>query len=269
MPAPAHFAFGLDISKYDIHYRASVRPVDFVIQRASYGLRVDERFERLHNDIQPVPIRGAYHYYNTGVHWQDQAEKFLSVVNGRGYHFLALDYETYYNNLNAKSAAEARRIMAFWHAETGQQVLLYCNPNVYETYLRPYGDWMAEWPLWISQWHSKWWYQNRATGPRLPKGVSQWAFWQYGGDYQHPSGLWSVPGYNEGPAWGVQAKHVDLNVFNGTPKELRAWAGLTQQVNNNPSAGSDLPKAPDSRAQRLDELARMEDYIETRKQELA
>jgi GH25 family lysozyme M1 (1,4-beta-N-acetylmuramidase) len=155
VPAPENFAFGLDISKYDIRYQASVRPVDFVIQRASYGLKADERFERLHADTQSVPIRGAYHYYNTGAPWQLQAENFLRLIAGRSFHFLALDYETYYNNLNAKSAAEAQRMMQFWRAETGLQVLLYCNPNVYETYLRPHGDWMAEWPLWISQWHSK------------------------------------------------------------------------------------------------------------------
>lgn len=262
MPLPEHFALGLDISKYDFRYDAAVRPADFVIQRASYGLRRDERFDVLWNDIRPVPIRGAYHYYSSGVYWQAQAEHFLSIVAGKSYHFLALDYEPDFNKLNANTAAEARRIMEHWRAETGQQVLLYCNPYIYETYLRPYGDWMKAWPLWVSQWNSKWWQANRATGPRLPREVSEWAFWQYGGDYQHPSGKWSVPGYGEGAAWGVQAKHVDLDAFNGSPAELRAWCGLEADDPNLP------PQAPSPHALRLDELARLSRYVEGRRAQL-
>lgn len=262
MSTPRHWARGLDISKYDLRYDAAVRPVDFVIQRASYGLKRDERFDVLLADTRPVPIRGAYHYFNTGIPWRSQAEHFLNVVAGKGFHFLALDYETYYNNLNAASAEDARRIMEFWRAETGMQVLLYCNPNVYETALRPYGDWMAEWPLWISQWYSKWWFANRATGPKLPSGRDSWAFWQYGGDYQHPTGLWSVPGYNEGAAWGVGAKHVDLDLFNGSPAELRAWAGLDADEPTDP------PPAPREVDIRLNEINRLEAYAEARRAEL-
>jgi GH25 family lysozyme M1 (1,4-beta-N-acetylmuramidase) len=256
-------AFGLDISKYDLRYSAIVRPVDFVIQRASYGLKRDERFEALWTDTRSVPIRGAYHYFNTGVPWKAQADHFLDVIAGRDFHFLALDYETYYNNLNAASAAEARQIMSHLRSETGKQVLLYCNPNVYENYLRPYGDWMAEWPLWISQWYSKWWFANRATGPRLPKERSDWAFWQYGGDYQHPTGLWSVPGYNEGAQWGVGAKHVDLDLFNGSPADLRAWVGIDGEELPGP------PLPPSESDIRLDEVSRLEAYAEERRTELA
>jgi GH25 family lysozyme M1 (1,4-beta-N-acetylmuramidase) len=263
---PSHFALGLDISKYDIRYDASVRRTDFVIQRASYGLRADERFEQLWADIQTVPLRGAYHYYSTGVSWRAQADHFLSVIAGRGYHFLALDYETYYNNLNAASANDAQRIMEHLRAETGLQILLYANPNVYETYLRPYGNWMEEWPLWISQWNSKWWHANRATGPRLPQGRTSWTIWQYGGDYQHPSGSWSVPGYGEGPAWGVQSKHVDLDMFNGGADEMRAWCGVADTVHESAPAEA----APiDAAALRLDELARMQRYLQGRMAELS
>lgn len=261
MAAPEQYARGLDISKYDIRYRTFKRPADFVIQRASYGLKADERFDQLHADIQPIALRGAYHYYNTGAPWQQQAENFLRLTEARGYHFLALDYELLYNNLNAGSARDAQRIMQFWRAERGQPVLLYCNPNVYENYLLPYGDWMREWPLWISQWHSKWWYQNRAIAPKLPRGVSDWAIWQYGGDYQHPSGLWSVPGYGDGPEWGVESKHVDLDVFNGTPEEMRAWAGMGE--------AGEVPASPiPKHAERLDELARLDDYVAARREEL-
>jgi len=264
--APEHFAQGLDISKYDIRYRAAKRPVDFVIQRASYGLKEDERFEQLHADIQSVPIRAAYHYFNTGVHWQAQAEHFLKIITGRGYHFLALDYELLLNKLNANSAHDAQRIMQMWRAESGLHVLLYCNPNVYENYLMPYGNWMEDWPLWISQWHSKWWYQHRATAPKLPRGISEWAFWQYGGDYQHPSGLWSVSGYNEGTAWGVDSKHVDLDVFNGSLQELRAWAGV--RASNDGDKPVSSPKVPKN-SERLDELGQLENYISARKAKLA
>jgi GH25 family lysozyme M1 (1,4-beta-N-acetylmuramidase) len=263
---PSQFALGLDISKYDIRYDASVRRADFVIQRASYGLKRDESFELLWADIQPVPIRGAYHYYNTGVPWRAQVDHFLSVVAGRGFHFLALDYETYYNNLNADSAEDARRILEHLQAETELPVLLYANPNVYETCLLPYGNWMKGWPLWISQWNSKWWHENRATGPRLPKGRSEWTIWQYGGDYQHPSGSWSVPGYGEGAAWGVQSKHVDLDVFNGSAEEMRAWCGLDEGAQQPPS---NSPAILNADAIRLDELTRLERYVRDRVAELS
>ncbi|MDA1330690.1 MAG: GH25 family lysozyme [Chloroflexi bacterium] len=258
---PSHFSLGLDISKYDFRYDASVRPADFVIQRASYALKRDESFEQLWADIQSVPIRGAYHYYNTGVSWKAQAEHFLGIISGRGFHFLALDYETYYNNLNAASANDARRIVEHLHNQAGKPVLLYANPNVYETYLLPHGDWMQDWPLWISQWNSKWWHENRATGPRLPKDRSQWTIWQYGGDYQHPSGLWSVPGYGEGPDWGVQSKHVDLDVFNGSAAEMRAWVGIGVKERDAPPEVN----VSDDRTIRLDELNQLEQYVNSRK----
>jgi hypothetical protein len=72
-----------------------------------------------------------------------------------------------------------------------------------------------------------------------------------------------VPGYNQGAAWGVQAKHVDLDVFNGTSEELSVWAGVEH------TDDAEIPLPAESHIQRLDEINRMQTFLEERKRELA
>ena len=89
-------AIGIDISKWDTYYTPK-QPVDFVIQRLSYGLMKDERIVELTPPTLAAPVKGAYHYYSSGSPWQSQMDFFLGLAVDK-YDFLALDVEKGYNS---------------------------------------------------------------------------------------------------------------------------------------------------------------------------
>lgn len=252
-------AHGIDVSKYDypVDPSKATGVIDFIIQRVSYGTMPDERLNEIWNAIRTIPVRGAYHYFSTGSPWKAQADFFLSLVKGKDYHFYAIDYETAYNNLNATSAANLRAMLEYLAAKVSpKKVLFYTSPSIYNTYLYPFGDWMKEWELWLAQYP----YLinlDLEKGPiTFPKGRTQWTFWQYGG-----GGIQGTAGYGAGSKYGVGGYGCDLDVFNGTVEQLRAWAGI--------SGTTPLPPpVPDERAIRLDEIRRLETYLNARKAEL-
>ena len=209
-------AHGIDISKWQVAFDSSGNQddIDFVIIRASYGMRTDEKYETFLEAIEPIPIRGAYHYFQSAPAWKDQAEHFLSLVEGKDLHFFALDFETTGNEGTKKFSSNGEKWMLHVADETGKKVLLYTNPNVYKTWLRPFGDWMQNWPLWIAQYFFE---PNRNRNPALPAGADDWRIWQYSAD---------APPNEKGPDYGVESRNIDLNVYNGTVEQLREWLGF-------------------------------------------
>ncbi len=209
-------AHGIDISKYQSSFDAAKRPDDiqFIVIRASYGVMTDPIFDQLHEQVQPIPVRGAYHYFRSDLEWDEQADHFLSLIRDRGFHFYALDVETAYNQRSAKFARDAERWLQLVADETGQKVVLYTNPDVYVNWLQAYGaKWLPDWPLWIAQYFHE---PDRNKNPVLPKGVKDWTFWQYSAD-----------GNGKGRLYGVASPHLDLDVFNGTAQELHNWLGTS------------------------------------------
>lgn len=208
-------AKGIDISKYDeyFHPENAIHQIDFVIQRAGYGMVRDEKFDVLFTGVQQIPIRGAYHYMSSSVPWQDQADRFLEHVLGRGFSFYACDFERYYNNLNEHFTKETRSWMEYVNDQSGKPVLLYTNVDMYTNYLLPYGDWMKDWNLWLA------WYPYTLSDidtmmPYLPVGRSQWSFWQY-------------TDRGKGIEYGLKRPNAgDLDVYNGTVEDLYLWLGI-------------------------------------------
>ena len=131
----------------------SVNPDDtnFVVMRTSYGLMTDEKCEDFLEAIQPLPGRGAYHYFSSGSPWEDQAELFLSLTKDKGFHFFALDIDKAFNKSSMGFIQSAEKWMNFVAKETGKRVLLYTNPSVYIEWLMPFAEaekpWMQDWPL--------------------------------------------------------------------------------------------------------------------------
>jgi GH25 family lysozyme M1 (1,4-beta-N-acetylmuramidase) len=209
-------AHGIDISKWQRFFDPAVNPddINFIVLRVSYGLMKDEAYDKLVEAIQPVPIRGTYHYFSSSSPWQTQADHFLDLVRDKGFHFHALDIESGYNKKSAGFAQSAQKWLQYVADATGQRVLLYTNPNIYNSWLTPYGDWMADWPFWVAQY---WNEPHRDRDPGLPRGRKDWKFYQYSAD---------VPPNRKGKEYGVGSTNIDLNVYNGTVEELRSWLGL-------------------------------------------
>ena len=207
----SHRAHGIDISKYQVSYNP-LTPVDFVIQRLSYGLMRDEKYHQLRGPVLAAPVSGAYHYFSSGSPWQAQAALFVEL--GKEYDFYALDVESAYNNINGKFIADAYQWMVQVHEATGKKVLLYTNPSLYKTWFNGLA-WPKQWPLWIAQY---WFSPSEDKNPGM-RGMdrSDWAFYQYSAD---------TPPNFKGREYGVESTNIDLDVFNGTVEELHEWVGL-------------------------------------------
>lgn len=227
-------AHGADISKYQGRYQPA-EPLDFIFQRVSYGLRVDEAFPQLYQDIQPVPLRGGYHYFSSAATWQAQAEHYLELVQDCNYHLHACDMESAYNNVNAAFVLGCIRWMQYVMQETGKKVLLYTNPNIYEqaqVLISP-AD-LAIFDLWIAQY---WFLPSPHKDPgmsRLQRHPGDWRFYQY-------------TAKGDGARYGVRSASIDLDVFNGTAAELKKWAKVDQPA--------PTPVEPEPGTPALDEAA--------------
>lgn len=215
-------AHGIDISKWQINFfppASPPLPIDFCIQRTGYGMVQDERYEDIWIGVQQVPIRGAYHYFSSAANWKDQADKFLEVQSKHDYHFYALDVEIYYNKKSEGFWRGAKRWIDYVAKTTDKKVLLYTNPNVYKTWLLPYGDWMKGYPLWIAQY---WWVPKPTNNPGMKSTKrTDWLFYQY-------------TDKANGKGYGVLTPRIDVNVFNGTIEKLQEWAGTADKPDVEP-----------------------------------
>lgn len=207
-------AHGIDISLW----QGSFDPpedrddLNFVIVKASDGTAEDPKFESYLDPIRNVPIRGAYHYFRSDSPWKDQAEFFLNTVDDQAFHFYALDIEQKNNERSEQFAKDAEKWLRHVADATEAKVLYYTNPDTYKTWLDPFVDWMKDWPLWIAQY---WLNPSPEKHPALPDGVEDWKLYQYSAD-----------GNLKGPDYGVESPSIDLDVFNGTVREMRVWLGL-------------------------------------------
>jgi GH25 family lysozyme M1 (1,4-beta-N-acetylmuramidase) len=216
---------GLDVSKYNIGWNPdlTVKPISFVIQRASWSMYKDEKFDEMLVQVQKLDIRGAYHYYSSGVNWKYQADLFLSVTKDKGFHFYVLDYEGAYNNLNARTIAEASEFVKYVKQQTGKKCMIYFSPNIFNTAIRPYGyaSWANAQDVWIAQYPFSFTENPLATKPALPVGLTTWKIWQYGGgDVNYTAGR------HAGSSYGGGTVGIDLNTYNGTIDEMKLWLGI-------------------------------------------
>ena len=86
MPLDPTFARGVDISQHNGAYAPSVKPVDFIIARATIGIVKDTRFAETAAKCANRTFM-AYHYYKTNNPWKWQAD--LLLETGRRHSFLS------------------------------------------------------------------------------------------------------------------------------------------------------------------------------------
>ena len=210
-------ATGIDISHYDVSFNPpAIGGPQFVCVKAGYGngLTKDPLFDALMPGVLKVPVRGAYYYLNSGVDWKAQAVHFLSIISGRDFHYFVCDFEGTFNVLSVGFAAAAMEWCNYVKTQTGKPVVIYSNISTYQDYLSK--DSRAKtYPLWIA-WPPDPSPDPQIANPRMPAARSDWAFWQY-----------SFGEHNTfGAANGVGRTGVDVDVYNGTLDQLRAWLGL-------------------------------------------
>lgn len=211
-------AHGIDISKYDLEFvpENATGQLDFVWQRISYRLTRDEAFEKLLPGVMRVPIRMGYHYLNSGTDWKAQADAYLSYISGLEYHAHAVDFEGTANTLSQSFAYDAWKWRDYVEQKTGKITHLYTGRYLYQDWLIPsqktYG---INWDT-VPLWHAQYFYVPNPDGtPNLPTGRNTgWTFWQYTSS-------------GNGNTYGAGRSYAcDLDVFNGTPDELKEYLNI-------------------------------------------
>jgi len=215
-------AQGPDISYYDGSFdpAKATKQIDFVIQRISYGgynggVYEDPAYRKMYPAVAKVPVRGGYHYFSTSSEWKRQADFFLASLHDKDFHFLALDFESAFNQLSAGASYNCDQWMSYVQKETSKRVLFYTNLSLYNLYGYHY---CSKWPLWLA-WYRFWPWCSPDKPIALPKKRTsgQWSFWQWQCEINKP------PFVNTSRQWGCSANAIDLNVYNGTPAEMLAW----------------------------------------------
>jgi lysozyme len=152
-------------------------------------------------------IRGAYHYLNFYGSELDQAKLFCALLaNDVGELPPVLDLEDN-PSLHGLTADIVRgKVWNFLTAvekATGKVPMLYCGYY----YWKQWGDTNAGWTkylFWLA------WYASESY-IKVPAPWTKWTFWQYTGN-------------GPGPQYGSQGLSMDMDYFNGTVDELRAFA---------------------------------------------
>uniref|UniRef100_A0A6M3KTN5 Putative glycoside hydrolase n=1 Tax=viral metagenome TaxID=1070528 RepID=A0A6M3KTN5_9ZZZZ len=241
-------AQGIDFSKHQWGYEATVKAHDFAMVRASIGWVTDIRFTQHVESIVDVPVRMAYHYFRSlgisdPLFWRRQADHYLETVYPYCLDAYVLDFERANNLPSVRFGSGARQWIDYVAEETGKFVILYINPASYQEYLLQYGQtWMNDYPLWVAQYPYKGW-NDKLQGvydgtwqPRLPAGHKEWKFWQFSAD-----------GNRKGTENGLVKKSweltpsVDLDVYNGSLAEMKEWLGMGAPVPEPPPTPPEPP----------------------------
>lgn len=181
-----------------------------VILRAGQGLREDIKFQQFRTGAKEAGLPyGNYFYYDNRVPPKRQAEKWASIIGddeGALGSWLDLEQEPY---------TEYKGYKHWWDCAT---YLLQIKPDAkLGIYTRasyfndpafniPVNHGLRHYPLWVAH------YNTNVSTPDLPKGWTDWEFWQYSD-------------HGDGYAHGVGSREIDMNFFNGTEVDFTARYG--------------------------------------------
>jgi GH25 family lysozyme M1 (1,4-beta-N-acetylmuramidase) len=229
-------AQGVDVyGKYQGYFRPELatQRIDFAIQKLTEGITiVDAKRDEIWAGVKQIGMRGAYHYQRSGVSWLAQANYFLDFASKYDHHFIALDVETLNNELNNSFASDLYRIINHWkdQVRTSKKVVLYSNKDLLTSFIFPkiqllFGDAGVKWLVdEVDIWYAQYWtFPSVNKQPSLPSWMKTWKLWQI------------TASAFKGSDFGVQSQEVDVNVFNGTADEMRAWLRLAPGTPDSPT----------------------------------
>jgi len=208
--SPKHLAVhGVDVSRWqgDIDWvKLREQGANFAyIKATDGGDHIDPMFRRNWKGAAEAGLaRGAYHFFYWCRTAGEQADWFIrNVPKVRGALPPVIDVE--WNHMSSckrrvSRATVLEKMQVFMdklEAHYGQRPIIYTSPDFYADNLR------GAFP------NHPFWLRSVARHPSKVYPGRDWLFWQYSG-----SGL----------SHGVTGR-IDLNVFNGTESQWRAWRG--------------------------------------------
>jgi GH25 family lysozyme M1 (1,4-beta-N-acetylmuramidase) len=197
---------GIDVSEYQesvdwAAVKASGRV--FGIARINVGDHLDPYFQDNWNGMRAAGmIRGAYQYYKPSFDPVQQADLVVSTVGVLGPDDLPamLDIEILDGVAPAEVVARLRTWLDIVEAGTGKRPLVYTGAYFWDDNIGSTA--LADYPLVIP------WYGTNCPGVPDAWNGPGWKFHQY-------SESGTVPGVSSNP--------TDLDVYNGSEAQLRAW----------------------------------------------
>jgi len=227
---------GIDVSYYQTN-AGSTKPLDFakamsagvnfVFIRCSYGNNPDTKFIKNWVTAKTAGIiRGAYHFVLPLDNYKMQIMQLVNALKSDpGELPVALDLEDFQGSLNSSSRTNTLSVLQSFKndikSQLGKEIILYTNPSIISSYLKPIPQWLLDTDLWIA---------NYAVKPYVPEWKT-WKFWQYSSK-------------GDGHAYGMESASVDLDLFNGTKEELIAY-----------SKSAPMPKTVEERLTNLENWA--------------
>ena len=196
---------GIDVSYWQqgIDWdRVAGAGVKFAFIRAGHGLEADTFFDRNWRGAKRVGIlRGAYHYLEPDLDIDRQADIMIAAMATLEPTDLppVLDIEDRGGLSASQIVTRAQRWIDRVQDATGRQVIIYTGKYFWQDNVGA-SDAFVDHPLWVPQYGP--------TCPDLPEPWREWAFFQTS---------------NTGRVAGISG-NVDLDLFNGSMEELRAFA---------------------------------------------
>lgn len=187
--APGGAPTGLDVSGHSgaVDWAAvAAAGHDFVFVKATEGVDLEDPGFRAHwsGAARAGLRRGAYHFYVTEDHPEEQARFFLRTLGeDRGELLPVVDVELIGHGTRPGWAADLARFLKLLEAELGRRPILYTSPGFWDREVagRVAAEalaGLAAYPLWLAEYG--------VEEPRLPKGFSGWRLWQFEGDASVP-----------------------------------------------------------------------------------
>ena len=194
------FTFGIDVSHHQgkIDWdRVKAGPPQFVFMKATEHTGFVSKAFAGNWAAAKGLLRGAYHFFRPSIDGAAQADHFLNTWKpAKGDLLPVLDVEDFDGSSKAKFVGDLHAwIGRISGAIGGKPPILYTTASFWRKIGNPGG--FERLPLWVAH------YTN-AAGPNLPKGWSDYAFWQYS---------------QTGKVDGVKTD-CDVNLFNGDPSQL-------------------------------------------------
>lgn len=213
-----NYAEGIDVSRWQDDKstpqrmdfsKAVAQGVEFVFIKASQSIYSDR--DILYNwdaARRAGLLRGAYHFLTWETSPERQAEFMWGLLrDDPGELPMVVDYE-WWGQIPSNAHVYLRKFVARLKAISGKTPMIYTSDGFWRDGKEAYAL-TQECDLWVASYRPM-------PPPRMPAGWNTWRFWQ-----------WTSKG--DGLAHGAESKELDLNWFNGTSAELRAWANAPDE----------------------------------------
>lgn len=220
-------ATGIDVSKWNgkMDWGKAGSKVDFAFIRAgsitasSAELYEDYQFIR-NSGLAPehVDFTDYYWYFRPQYKVLEQADFFSNLIEATGRNLRPVCDSENNGGLSPSKTADSNAIFCNRvNYNLGVLPLIYTRTTFWNPYVADRDLW-EDLDLWIARYSSylvQPWYGTYLK----PRDWDAWNFWQYSAD-----------GNGKGAEYGGSSKSMDLNYFNGTPKQLAAYSNAISPI---------------------------------------